>query len=74
MGIQSKMKQWTRTESKGDFSQTIFFLWIMKMYLLRIMKKSNEQKLEKKVKANDELRTIFFLLAKFRGEVQKKKE
>jgi len=26
MGIQSKMKQWTRTESKGDFSQTIFFV------------------------------------------------
>jgi len=48
MGIQSKMEQWTRTESKGDFSQTIFILWIMKMYLLRNSKKSNEQKLEKK--------------------------
>jgi len=44
----------------------------MKMYLQSNSKKSNEQKLEKKVKANDELRTIFFLLAKFRGVVEKK--
>jgi len=39
----------------------------MKMYLLRNSKKSNEQKNKKKtkkVKANDELQTIFFFVGK----------
>jgi len=46
----------------------------MKMYLLSNSKKSNEQKLEKKVKADDELQTIFFFVGKIPWGGRKKKK
>jgi len=74
MGIQSKMKQWTRTESKGDFSQTIFFFVDYENVFAEEYEKIKRTKTrKKKVKANDELRTIFFFVGKIPWGGRKKR-